>query len=357
MHIIEIMIRITALVIKLAVAILLTTGLIPVLIWIERRGAGFMQDRLGPNRTAIGNITLAGIVQSFADAIKLIFKEDVVPRDANKVLFAIGPMLPLIAAVTAFAVIPFGPDVKVMGYNISMAVADLDVGMLFVLAVSSFTIYGILVGGWASNNKYSLLGGLRAASQMVSYEIVMGLSLLGIFMIFGSTSIVDIVKATDKTFFWGLLLPVYQLPAFIIFVVAILVESNRIPFDMAEADAELVAGFHTEYSSMRFAMFFMGEYVAMVIGSALIVTLFLGGWQFPGIRYLIRLNQWIGLFCGFIVFMVKLFIVLWLYYWTRWSLPRFRYDQITRLCWKYLFPIGLANVALTGIVLLIIQKI
>jgi len=353
----EILIRVIALVIKLAVAILLTTGLIPVLIWIERRGAGFMQDRLGPNRTAIGNISMAGIVQSIADAIKLIFKEDMVPRDANKVLFAIGPMFALFAAVTAFAVIPFGPDVHVMGYTISMAVADLNVGMLFVLAVSSFGIYGILIGGWASNNKYSLLGGLRAASQMISYEIVMGLSLVGIFMIFGSTSIVEIVKSTDKTFLWGLLLPVYQLPAFIIFVVALLVESNRIPFDMAEADAELVAGFHTEYSSMRFAMFFMGEYVAMTVGSALIVTLFLGGWQFPGINYLMRQNQWIGLLCGFMVFMIKLFVILWLYYWTRWSLPRFRYDQITRLCWKYLFPIGLANVVVTGIVLLLIQKI
>lgn len=293
--------------------------------WFERRVVGRFQMRLGPNR--VGPF---GLLQPVADALKMFFKEDIVPAQADKWLYIMAPGIAMSAALISFAVVPVGPTVTLFGQEISFYLADVNVGMLVVIAVLSLGVYGIILGGWASNNKYSLLGGLRAAAQVISYELPYGLSLVGVFMLSGSLSMVRIVEAQARVPF-AILQPV----AAVIFFLAAVAETNRSPFDLPEAENELVAGFHTEYSSIKFALYFMGEYISMIVASALMVTLFLGGWQGPVLP-------------GIVWFFIKLVAMLYVFVWIRASWPRFRYDRLMAFSWKVLVPLAVANILVTA---------
>ncbi|MFQ5990065.1 MAG: NADH-quinone oxidoreductase subunit NuoH [Candidatus Methylomirabilales bacterium] len=298
------------------------------LTWLERKVIGDIQVRYGPSR--VGPF---GLLQPIADGIKLLFKEDLVPANADRLIFFLAPAVSFIPALVVFAVIPFGP---------SFVITDVNVGLLYVFAMASLGVYGIVLAGWASNSKYSLLGGLRSSAQMVSYELGLGLSVLGVVMMTGSLSLVDIVEAQNGT--WFGILPRWnvfpQFLGFVIFLVSSNAELNRAPFDLPEAETELVAGFHTEYSSMKFALFFLAEYAHMIAASALATTLFLGGWQGP-------------LLPPVIWFFLKVFGFLFLFIWLRATLPRFRYDQLMGFGWKILLPLALANVMFTAAAILI----
>jgi NADH-quinone oxidoreductase subunit H len=297
---------------------------------------GDFQVRWGPSR--VGPF---GLLQPIADGIKLLFKEDLVPAGADRFLFRAAPVLSMVPALITFAVIPFGDTVRLFGKSVDLVITDINVGLLYVLAVTSMGVYGIVLAGWASNSKYSLLGGLRSAAQMVSYEMALGLSVIGVVMLSQSLSLVDIVNAQAGTWFgviprWN----VFAQPlGFALLLVSANAELNRAPFDLPEAETELVAGFHTEYSSMKFAMFFMAEYANMIAASALVTTLFLGGWRGP----LLPPVVW---------FLLKVGAFLFLFIWVRATLPRFRYDQLMAFGWKVLLPLGLANVVVTAAVLL-----
>lgn len=299
------------------------------LTWLERKVIGDIQVRFGPSR--VGPF---GLLQPIADGIKLMFKEDVVPANADRVIFILAPALSFVPALIVFAVIPFGP---------SFVITDVNVGLLYVFAVASLGVYGSVLAGWASNSKYSLLGGLRSSAQMVSYELALGLSVLGVVMMTGSLSLVDIVEAQKGT--WLGILPRWnifpQFLGFVIFLISSNAELNRAPFDLPEAETELVAGFHTEYSSMKFALFFMAEYANMIAVAALATTLFLGGWRGP-------------LLPPVIWFLLKVFAFIFLFIWVRATLPRFRYDQLMGFGWKVLLPLALANVMFTAALILIL---
>ncbi|MBI1798587.1 MAG: NADH-quinone oxidoreductase subunit NuoH [Candidatus Eisenbacteria bacterium] len=305
--------------------------LVSYMIFAERKIAGHMQARTGPNR-----VGWFGFMQPWADVLKLFFKEEFIPAEANRVIFHIAPMLAVIPALVTFAVVPFGPGPALVG-------ADVNVGLLVFLAMSSLGVYAITLGGWASNNKYALLGGLRSSAQMISYELAMGLSTIGVLMLAGSLSLVDIVHAQSKVaHVFGLPIPgwyvLYQPVAFVIFMITALAETNRAPFDLPEAEGELVAGFHTEYSSMKFGLFFLGEFMNVISISCIAVTLFLGGWNGPGPASL-----------GLLWFALKLALLLFFFIWIRWTYPRLRYDQLMNLGWKVLLPLALANIVLTAI--------
>jgi NADH-quinone oxidoreductase subunit H len=289
------------------------------MILIERKVAGRMQGRPGPNR-----VGPAGTLQPWADVVKLLFKEEFIPAEANRVIFHIAPMLAVIPALVSFAVIPIGPN---------FIVTDLNVGLLVFLAMSSIGVYAVTLGGWASNNKYSLLGGLRSSAQMISYELAMGLSTIGVLILAGSLSLVAIVDA-QKTLPFIVVQPL----AFVIFMITALAETNRTPFDLPEAEAELVAGFHTEYSSMKFGLFFLGEFMNIIVICSIAVTLFLGGWHGPFLPDSLK----------FLWFFAKLALLIFFFIWVRWSFPRLRYDQLMNLGWKVLLPLSLANVLVTG---------
>ena len=299
------------------------------LTWLERKVIGDIQVRFGPSR--VGPF---GLLQPIADGIKLMFKEDVVPANADRLIFFLAPALSFVPALIVFAVIPFGP---------SFVITDVNVGLLYVLAVASLGVYGSVLAGWASNSKYSLLGGLRSSAQMVSYELGLGLSVLGVVMMTGSLSLVDIVEAQKGT--WLGILPRWnifpQFLGFVIFLISSNAELNRAPFDLPEAETELVAGFHTEYSSMKFALFFMAEYANMIAAAALATTLFLGGWRGP-------------LLPPVIWFLLKVFAFIFLFIWLRATLPRFRYDQLMGFGWKVLLPLALVNVMFTAAAILIL---
>ncbi len=325
--------------------------LVALLVWAERRVSAFIQDRLGPNR--VGPF---GLLQSVADLLKFVFKEDVTPGHVNKPYFVLAPALAMLPALITISVVPFAAN---------LIIADLDVGILFVFAISSLGVYGITMGGWASNNKYSLLGGVRSSAQMVSYEICMGLSVIGVFMIAGTLRLQDIVIQQGNGI--HLLGKAFEVPVlsqildwnickqplgFLLFIISGFAETNRLPFDLPEAEQELAAGYHTEYSSMKFALFFLGEYAAMVVISAVTVTLFLGGWTLFGLENLGGSFAWLiqlVIFCGKVGFLLFVFI------WVRWTLPRFRYDQLMRLGWQVFLPLGLLNILLTGVVKLILK--
>ena len=290
------------------------------LIWLERRLLGFWQERYGPNR--VGPF---GLLQSVADMIKIFMKEDWVPPFADKAVFVIAPAVIIVTILMSFAVVPFTP---------SIVVADLNVGLLFFLAMSSLSAYSVVLAGWASNNKYSLLGGLRASAQMLSYEVFMGLSLMGVVMLAGSFSLRDIVEAQHRVWFC-----IPQILGFIIFLIAGLAETKRIPFDIPEAEAELVAGFHTEYSGMKFGMFFVGEYLGVILISAMITVLFFGGWQGPWLPPAV----W---------FSIKTFLFICLFILLRAALPRLRFDQLMAFGWKVMLPLALVNLTVTGALVL-----
>jgi len=311
--------------------------------WVERKASAWMQDRVGPNR-----VGYAGLLQPIADALKFIFKEDPIPGHVDKVLYVLAPALVVIPSLLVLAVVPFAPPLEVMGRQVQMVIADLDVGILFVFAFSSLAVYGITFAGWASNNKYSLLGGVRSSAQMISYEICLGLSVVGIFMMSESLRLTDVIMLQQGAIWnWN----VFSQPiGFVIFVVAAFAETNRLPFDMPEAETELVAGYHTEYGSMKFAMFFAGEYAAMFVFSSLVAVLFLGGWAIPFVSEdaFAAMGNW-GTLLGFGAFLAKVLAFLFFYVWVRWTIPRFRFDQLMSLGWKVLIPLSLLNIALTGL--------
>lgn len=427
--------------IKLVVVISGFLSVVPVLVWLERRGSAFIQDRLGPNRTNVYGFKMFGIIQNVADVVKFLLKEDFRPAAADRIMFNLGPWLVFLPAAIVPIVIPFADVITYAGRTFSFQVADLDVGLLFILAIASLGVYGFIMSGWASNNKFSLLGAMRSSAQMVSYEVTLGLSVIGVLMIFGtyggssSFELNHLIRAQGETLDvlglftlpkWGIFV---QPLGFILFLAATYAETNRIPFDMPEDDATLVAGYHTEYGGMKFAVFFMSEYISMITASCLVVILFFGGWQIPwaptgvlllhadvvakilaallavkliggavflrhlvtherfayGIRpehrkltdglkklgvYAIGLG---GILCLGLVFAMpdhlgallsaivvvlaqigafaaKLGFFLFLYIWVRWTVPRFRYDQVMRLGWKVLMPLALFNIFVTGAV-------
>jgi len=318
------------------------------LTYYERKVLGHMQARVGPMHTGPH-----GILQPLADGIKLFFKEDIIPTMADRPVFILAPLMALVPAFVSFLVVPFGPEFNAFGQTFRLYMADLNIGILYVLAFSSMGAYGIVMAGWASNSKYSLLGGLRSASQVISYEIPMGLAIISVLMMSGSFSLVDITKAQAHGG-WNVL---YQPVAFFLYIIAGVAETNRAPFDLPEAENELVAGFHVEYSGLRFGYFFMAEYANMLMVSCMAVVLFLGGWNPIIPRSVFEAIPVMGKDLAFIGdpgvwwFIIKLYGFFFLYLWLRATLPRLRYDQLMNLGWKILIPITLANVLVTGIVM------
>lgn len=293
---------------------------------MERKVLGHMQVRLGPNRTGP-----FGLFQPIADGIKLFFKEDIIVPHANKVIYILAPAVIVVTAIVSYAVIPFGGSVTILGKSIDLVVADVNVGILYLLAISSLGVYGVVMGGWASNNKYSLLGAIRSSAQMISYELSLGLSLIGVLMITGSLSLTRIVEAQSPVWF-----VVYQPLGFLIYLISAVAECSRTPFDLTECENELVAGYQTEYSSMKFALYYLAEYAHILVVSSLAVTLFFGGWHGP----FLPPPLW---------FLIKIFIFIFFFIWIRATFPRFRYDQLMKFGWKVLFPLALLNIMLTAV--------
>ncbi len=410
---------------------ILPLALIPVLVWVERKASAFIQDRTGPNRAAIGGIRLGGIIHTIADVVKLIFKEDITPARARKFYFVLAPCLAMAFALMTFAVIPFADVLSVGGHDVAMQALTINPGLLWILAIGSFGVFGIIFAGWGANSSYPLLGGIRSSAQMISYELTLGLSLVGLLMIFGTVDLNRIVQGQGELIFgfipkWGL---VIQPLAAILFMTAVLAETNRNPFDLPEAESEII-GFHLEYSSLKFALFFMAEYVHITVASAFLTTLFFGGWQIPwmpterlieqaqpailvflGLTALVSLlllpacRRWhrrlgqlytdsrrneanifsvvlllttlgalalgafflaqpprgdgaagIAAFLQFVAFLTKVGFFAFAFVWIRWTLPRFRYDQLMALGWKVMLPLALANVVVTGIILLWLDR-
>ncbi len=403
-------------------------SLLPLLIWFERKGAAFIQDRTGPNRAAILGVRLGGIVHSLADVVKLVTKEDIVPAHVNRVFYTAAPMVGMAVSLLTMAVVPLADTLVIAGREIPLQVSTLNAGVLYLLAVTSFGVYAIILAGWASNSKYSLLGGIRASAQVISYELTLGLSIVGIIMIFGTFDLNEIARAQSGTLLgflprWGVFL---QPVGFLLFLTSAFAETNRNPFDLPEGESEII-GYHVEYSSMKFALFFMAEYVNMIVSAAITTTLFFGGWQVPflstqdliahagtlvpvsfgvlaaasivgivlshryartlariysdlrareadvytGVFVLLLAGAVAGLaFSGDLpawappvfalvaqlgAFLVKVLFFTFLFVWVRWTLPRFRYDQLMRLGWKGMIPLALANVVATGFVLYFLE--
>ena len=325
--------------VKILFAISLLLIGVMAMILAERKVSGWIQNRHGPNRVGPW-----GILQPLADGLKFLFKEDLIPAHVDKPIYLLAPVIILVPALITCAVVPFGSSIQIGEYTIPLQIADINIGILYVLAITSLGVYGVVLGAWASNNKYSFLGGLRSSAQMISYELSLGLSIIGVLLLSESLSLREIVKAQGSyPWQWNFLI---HFPAFLIFTTAAFAETNRLPFDLAEAEQELVGGYHTEYSSMKFAMYFMAEYMHMIVGSAVAVTLFLGGWQFFGLE---RIGGpfWSGLI-SFGIFSVKTALFLFGFIWVRWTLPRFRYDQLMNLGWKFLLPVALTTIVATA---------
>jgi NADH-quinone oxidoreductase subunit H len=324
------------------IVVVLTGVLITVmyLVLLERKVQAWVQVRLGPMR-----VGPHGVLQPVADVLKLFIKEDLTPARADKAVFTLAPIIVLVPAIIAFAVIPFGDTVTFFGKSIPLRIADLNIGLLYIVAVASIGIYGIILAGWSSNSKYSLLGGLRASAQLISYEVAVTLTFVSVILASGSLSMVSIVTAQKANGVWFAF--VQPISLFVYFVGG-LAETNRSPFDLPEAEQELVAGFHTEYSGMRFALFFLAEYANMIVVSAVATTLFFGGWlqPFPNVGLL----SFLGYVPGWMWFVLKTFLVLYVFLWIRATLPRYRYDQLMQLGWKVLIPLAIANVIVTAAV-------
>ena len=339
---------------KILLIPLVVLNFVPLLIWMERKVSAYIQDRRGPNRASIFGVRLWGMMHNLADVIKLLTKEDVIPPGAHRLYFVLAPAILMFVSFVTVAVIPFAEDLPMTGRLLTFQIADLSVGILYILALSSLSVYSILLAGWSSNNKYSFLGGLRASSQMISYEITMGLSLVSIIMLAGSVSVNEIVRNQGPLpWHWN----IFRQPlAFLLFMAASYAETNRTPFDLPEGESEIFAGFHVEYSSMKFALFYMGEYAAMVVVSALTASLFLGGWQvpfFPTDSLRLFVGPFFTVALQSAVFLAKIFLLCFLFIWVRWTLPRFRYDQLMAFGWKMTLPLALINIFVTGVVLLV----
>ncbi len=304
----------------------------------ERRISGFMQYRHGPNR-----VGPRGLLQPLADGVKFLFKEDIIPSNAIKPIYLLAPAITLIPALMTFAIIPFGAPLYIGGREVLLQVANINIGVLYILALTSVGVYGIVLAGWSSGSKYPLMGGLRSSAQLISYELAMGLAIIGVIMISGGLTLNEIVGHQQDTGwnFWK------QPLATLVFLVAIFAETNRLPFDLTEAEQELVGGYHTEYSSFKFAMFMLSEYANMITASAFMVCLFFGGWDIPWVDEG-AMGVW-GAVLSVLAFSFKVGLFLFLYIWVRWTFPRFRYDQLMRLGWLVMLPLGLLNVLLVGL--------
>jgi NADH-quinone oxidoreductase subunit H len=361
-------------------------ALAPVITWVERKQSAVMQDRIGANRADVMGVTMLGLLHPAADVLKLLSKEDVVPLGANRFMHLISPLIAAVPAIVGFAVIPFGGVYHFGDTTLSLVVANPDWGLLYIFAIGSLATYGTVMAGWSSNNNWSLLGGMRASAQMISYEVTMGLSVVGVFMVFHTLKLPDMALAQDQTFrllgfldrLFGLPIPVWldwlRLPAwgifyqplgFLMFLAAIMAENKRPPFDTPEGESEIIAGFHLEYSGMRFGLFYMSEFIEVVVIAGLVATMFLGGWAIPwlstatiiaGIGSVLGTGFATGLcmLLHFGCFMTKVMAMIWLQMSLRWTLPRFRYDQVMDLCWKILLPLSLANIFVTALVMLIV---
>ncbi|HEX3126442.1 MAG TPA: NADH-quinone oxidoreductase subunit NuoH [Thermoanaerobaculia bacterium] len=321
--------------VNVAVMLGFVLTVVPVMVWVERRGSALIQDRPGPNR--LGPL---GLIQPLADALKFMFKEDVTPNAVDKPLYLLAPALAIMPAMLTISVIPFGPDLVINGRTYPLAITSAPAGVLLFLALASLGVYSLVLAGYASNNKFSLMGAIRASAQMISYELALTLAVLAVVIPVGSFNPADIV-AYQRQHVW-MFIP--EILGFLVFLVASFAETNRLPFDLPEAESELVAGFHTEYSAMRFASFFMGEYMSMTSLSALGVTLYFGGWSLPGVD----LHGWLGALVGLLVLVAKIAFCMAVFVWVRWSFPRFRYDQLMRLGWKVLLPIAIVNLILVS---------
>ena len=317
--------------IQILIVLFIVLTLVAYLVYLERKVSAFMQSRLGPMRVGPW-----GLLQPLADGLKLILKEDIVPIKADRAVFLIAPIVSVVAALVVLSVIPWGAAWA--------TIANVNIGLLFILAVSSVGVLGLVLAGWSSNSKYSLLGALRSSAQMVSYEVGMGLAIIGPLMFARTLSMSGIIDAQQADGIWYIF---FQPLAFLVYVISALGETNRAPFDLPEAESELVAGYHTEYSGFRWSLFFMAEYSAMIVTSAVAVTVFLGGWHFPGLS-LVK-NQTLFVFLSIVVFGAKIFALIYAYMWFRWTWPRYRYDQLMELGWKWMIPAALANIVLTGV--------
>lgn len=311
--------------------------------WAERKVAAILQDRRGPNRAGP-----FGLLQPMADAVKLFSKEEIIPTNSNKVLFVMGPALAMLSALMTSAVIPWGSKLDLFGRNIDLQIADLNIAMLYVFGVVALGVYGVMIGGWASNNKFSLISALRGASQNISYELAMGLSLVALVMVTGSLSLKDIV-VQQQDHIWNV---VKQPLGFFIFLVCAFAECNRTPFDLPEAENELNFGYHQEYSSMKLGFYLFAEYINMFISSVIMSTLFFGGYDIPFVNDA-HLPQNLAAILGFLCLMAKTFFFIFLFMWVRWTIPRFRYDQLMNLGWKSLIPLALVNMLVTAVVFLL----
>lgn len=309
--------------------------------YAERKVAAFLQDRLGPNRAGP-----FGILQPLADGVKMFMKEEIVPNISNKFLFILGPSLAMLTACMTGAVIPWGKSLLINGTEYPLQVADVNIGILYLFGVVSIGVYGIMIGGWASNNKYALLGALRASSQMISYEIAMGFSIIALVMMTGTLSVGEIA-AQQTGWHWNIF---YQPLGFLIFLICAFAETNRAPFDLPECESELVGGYHTEYSSMKLGFYLFAEYINMFISSAIIATFYFGGYNMPLIGRFVHDHNLLTIL-GVVFFFAKIVFFIFFFMWVRWTLPRFRYDQLMNLGWKILIPLSLANIALTGAVM------
>jgi NADH-quinone oxidoreductase subunit H len=356
---------------KIGVVVFAFLNIVPIMVWVERRGSALMQNRLGPNR--VGPL---GLLQSLADVVKFIFKEDLIPDHVEKFYYLLAPAVSVIVAFMTFAVVPFAGALSIGDRIVQLQMAELNVGLLYVFSIASLGVYGIILAGWSSRNKYSVLGGLRSSAQMISYELSMGLSILGILMVFETFSLREIVQGQSVSLLgpipkWGFFI---QPLGFLIFLTAIYAETNRLPFDLPEGESEIVAGFHLEYGSMKFALFFMAEYMNMLTGSALVATLFFGGFDVWPLGFMIEplanniVNPLLSAVGGNIQalldptnvatvmlqvmsFVGKVGFFMWLFVWVRWTLPRFRYDQLMNFGWKAMLPLSLANVVVTAVMI------
>jgi len=330
--------------IKIVVVLGALLGVVAYTVLVERRVAAAIQNRIGPNR-----VGWQGLLQPLADVVKLVMKEDIVPKNADRFLHDLAPIISIAIALATFAVIPFGNHIVLLGQDVKLQIASVNIGILYILALTSLGVYGITLSGWSSNSKYSLLGGMRSSAQMISYELAMGVSIIGVIMIAGSLQLDKIVEA-QSAWKWNVIL---QPIGFITFVVSAFAETNRLPFDLPEAEPELVGGYHTEYSGLKFGLFFLAEYANMVTSSAIITTLYLGGWQVPFVHHLGLSDNWVAVlqilgFCTKIALLVLFFIII------RWTVPRFRYDQLMNLGWKVMLPLAIFNLLATGVVLLFV---
>lgn len=326
--------------VKIGVVFFILMTALAYIVLLERRLLGFIQMRLGPNR--VGPF---GMLQPLADGIKFFFKEEIIPLEADRTLYMLAPIVALVPALATVSVIPFGDTIEIMGRKIPLAITHVDISLLIVFALTGMGVYGIVLAGWSSNNKYSLMGGLRSSAQMISYELTLSLAVVGVVIFSGSLDLVQIVKEQMNTWSWSAgWFPkwnIFTQPiGFLLFLISAIAETNRVPFDLPEAETELVAGFHTEYSSMKFAIFFIAEYANMVTASSMATLLFLGGWHGPFVRELPLL--------GPVYFTLKVLFFLVLYIWLRGTLPRFRYDQLMKFGWKFMIPVALANVVLVA---------